>query len=183
LLWIKNGDRLDGRLAQRNEAISQMNKQKEKLNSDVYCEDRELIDSLKGDSSRMEAIHLLCEFYRGKKPLSDNESEPEKVLSLRSTGDLKTYTQYKEDFGRDRQPFNPKQERLDKTKERMEETYLIEKARQKAKTEGEAERAQIKETSANKLRFINRYVRGGKPQVDWGDSEDSGDSFSLGDTR
>jgi len=71
----------------------------------------------------------------------------------------------------------------ERIKKRMAEAYLVEKARQNAKTEGERERAEIQKELEMTKRITKGYYSTSKPQVDWGNSEDSGDSFSLGDMR
>jgi hypothetical protein len=58
-------------------------------------------------------------------------------------------------------------QRIEVAKFRMWEAYGIEKARQKAKTEGEADRAEIREEE----RLHKRIVSDRKPKIDWGDSE------------
>ena len=73
-----------------------------------------------------------------------------------------------------------REERLALMKERVEEAYLKEQARQKAKIEGEEQRAKIQKEIENEKRFAKRYIRSGKPKVDWGDSEGF-DGFKLGD--
>lgn len=60
---------------------------------------------------------------------------------------------------------------LNKRKERIEETYLKEQARQKAKTEGETARAAIQKEIENQKRFTKQYIRDRKPKIDWGDSQ------------
>lgn len=54
----------------------------------------------------------------------------------------------------------------ERIKKRMAEAYLVEKARQNAKTEGERERAEIREGE----RLLKRTVSSRKPTIDWGNS-------------
>lgn len=77
---------------------------------------------------------------------------------------------------------NKREARLELRRERIEDSTLREHGRQKAKTEGEAARAKIKEETANKAQFRKRFIRSGKPKVDWGNSAGGYvDGFELGD--
>jgi hypothetical protein len=65
--------------------------------------------------------------------------------------------------------------RLAERKARIEEAYLREQAKQKAKTEGEANRAEIVTKVENEKRFARQYIRSGKVKVDMGNSEGDGE--------
>lgn len=91
-------------------------------------------------------------------PVSDSKSSIEHLNIDDKNGAIQTY-------------MNKREARLELRKERVEEAYLKERARQRAKAEGEEERAEIKDRYENKKRFAKQYIRSGKPKVDWGNSE------------
>ena len=69
-----------------------------------------------------------------------------------------------------------REERLELMRERIEEA----RAKADIKVETARKIAEINKQTENEKRFAKRYIRSGKPKVDWGDSEGF-DGFKLGD--